>query len=179
MNLTLVTIATFSQKMLWVVGCLMIADLASIALIALRIGKADPEEGQVITQRGFGSGGALNPAGGSVGGGTYVLKEKVLFSRSGYISDESLVDGTATKSQRRLVHCAQLLFFLFWLLFVFIGLSLLPTAPIGGAIFIILPTYGFSRAAVGMHRGRVEALRRVAMKRERTAERLGAEKHEN
>lgn len=69
--------------------------------------------------------------------------------------------------------------FLFWLLFVFIGLSLLPTEPIGGAIFIILPTYGFSMAAMGMHRGRVEALRKVEMKRERAAKRLGAEKHEN
>jgi hypothetical protein len=177
-NLTLVTIATFSQKMLWVVASLMVADLATLSLIAFRIGKVDPEEGQVITERGSGTGGALNPVGGGVGGGRYVLKEKVFFSRSGYISDESLVDGTATKSERRLVHCAQLLFFLFWLLFVFIGLSLLPTEPIGGAIFILLPTFGFGRAAVGMHRGRVEALRKVEMKRERAAQRLGAEKHE-
>jgi hypothetical protein len=168
-NLTLVTIATFSQKMLWVVASLMAADLVSITLIILRIGKVDPEEGHVITERGSGSGGALNPVGGSIGGGRYVLKEKVFVSRSGYISDESLVDGTATKSERRLVHCAQLLFFLFWLLFVFIGLSLLPAQPIEGAYFLILPTIGFSMAARGMHRGRVEALRKLKMKRERAA----------
>ncbi|HXX99332.1 MAG TPA: hypothetical protein VEI54_00330, partial [Candidatus Limnocylindrales bacterium] len=93
----------------------------------------------------------------------------VLVSRSGYISDKSLVDGTATKSERLLVHCAQLLFFLFWLLFVFIGLSSLPAHPFEGAYFIILPTIGFSWAAVGMHRGRVEALRKLTMKRDRTA----------
>jgi len=177
-NLTLVTIAKFSQKMLWVVSFLMVADLASIALIILRIGKVDPEEGHVVTERGSGSVGALNPLGGSLGGGRYVVKEKVLLSRSGYITDESLVDGTATKSQRRLVHCAQLLFFLFWLLFVFIGFSLLPTEPIGGAVFILLSTFGFSKAGMGMHRGRVEALRKVTMKREKAAKRLEG-KHEN
>ena len=169
MNLTLVSIAKLSQTMLWVVGFLMVADLASITLIILRIGKVDPEEGHVVTERGSGSGGALNPVGGAMGGGRYVLKEKVLVSRSGYISDKSLVDGTATKSERLLVHCAQLLFFLFWLLFVFIGLSSLPAHPFEGAYFIILPTIGFSWAAVGMHRGRVEALRKLTMKRDRTA----------
>jgi hypothetical protein len=165
-NLTLVTIAKFSQTMLWVVGFLMVADLASMTLIVLRIGKVDPEEGHVVTERGSGSGGALNPVGGGFGGGRYVLKEKVFVSRSGYITDESLVDGTATKSERRLVHCAQLLFFLFWLLFVFIGLSLLPARPIEGAYFLILSTIGFSIAArPGGHRRRVEALRKLKMKR--------------
>ena len=168
MSSTLVTIAKFSQTMLWVVGFLIPANLAAITLIILRIGKVDPEEGHVITARGSGSGGALNPVGGSIGGGRYVLKEKVFVSRSGYISDKSLVDGTATNSERLLVHCAQLLFFLFWLLFVFIGLSLLPTEPIGGAVLIILPSIGFSRAATGMHRGRVEALGKLKRKRERS-----------
>jgi len=167
-NLTLVSIAKFSQTILWVVGFLMVADLASITLIILRIGKVDPEEGHLVTERGSGSGGALNRV-GSLGGGRYVLKEKVLVSRSGYISDKSLVDGTATKSERLLVHCAQLLFFLFWLLFVLIGLSLLPAQPIEGAYFITLPTIGFFWAAVGMHRGRVEALRKLKMKRDATA----------
>ena len=169
MNLTLVTIATFSQKMLWVVGSLMVADLVSLFLIALRIGKVDPEEGHVVTERGSGSGGALNPVGGAVGGGRYALKEKVFVSRSGYISDESLVDGTATKNEQRLVHCAKLLFFLFWLLFVFIGLNLLPTEPIGGTFFAVFPTIVFFRLAVGIHRDRVERLRKLQMKRETAA----------
>ncbi len=179
MNLTLVTIATFSQKMLWVVGFLLVADLVSLFLIALRIGKVDPAEGQVITERGSGSGGALNPLVGSGGGGRYVLKEKVFLSRSGYITAESLVDGTATKSERLFVHCFGLLSVLFWLLFVFIGLNLLPTEPIGGTFFVVFPTIVFFRLAVGIHRDRVEILRKLQTKREMAAKKLGAEEHEN
>jgi hypothetical protein len=64
-----------------------------------------------------------------------VAKERILLSRSEFISDKSLVDGTATKSERALVYGIKLFFFLFGLLFVFIGLSLLPSQPAGGAIF--------------------------------------------
>ena len=169
MNLTLVMIAKFSQKMLWVVGFLMVADLVSMALIALRIGKVDPEEGHVVTERGSGSGGALNPLGGGFGGGRYLIKQKVFLSRSGYITAESLVDGTATKSERLFVHCFGLLSVLFWLLFVFIGLNLLPTEPIGGTFFVVFPTIVFFRLAVGIHRDRVETLRKLQMKRETAA----------
>jgi len=180
-HLTLAAIAKFSVRMLWVVGFLFVADFGAIILIVLRTGKVDQDEGCVVTKQGTVTGNALNRTGSGVnflGVSKYWGKEKILVHRSEFISDKSLVDGTATKSQRLLVHCAQLAFVLFWLLFVFIGLSLLPTGPIGGAIFIILSTFGFSKAGMGMHRGRVEAPRKVTMKREKAAKRLEG-KHEN
>jgi hypothetical protein len=152
-NLTLVTIAKFSETMLWVVGFLFVADFAAIVVIVVRTGKVDQDEGQVVTEQGSG--------GNVLGAGRYVAKEKILVSRSEYITDASLVDGTATKTERLLVHCAQIAFFLFWLLFVFIGLRLLPSNPIQGAFFVIVPTIGFSKAGVGMYRGRTEALRQL------------------
>ena len=51
MNSTLITIAKFTQTMLWMIGFLMVAMLAAITLIILRIGKVDPEEGRVVTER--------------------------------------------------------------------------------------------------------------------------------
>jgi len=117
----------------------------------------------VVTNQGTMTGNALNQTGGvnSLGVSKYWGKEKILVDRSEFISDESLVDGTATKSQRLLVHCAQLAFVLFWLLFVFIGLSLVPAQPIQGAFFIIVPSIGFSMAAVGMYKGHRDALRKL------------------
>ena len=153
MKLTLVTIAKFSETMLWVVGFLFVANLAVIILIVVRTGKVDRDEGQVVTEQGSG--------GNALGVGMYAAKEKVLVDRSTFISDESLVDGTATKTERLLVHCAQMAFFLFWLLFVFIGLRCLPSNPIQGAFFVIVPTIGFSMAGVGIYRGRTEALRKL------------------
>ena len=148
MHLTLVTIAKFSVRILRVVGFLFIEDFAAIILLVVRTGKVEPDEGRVAT----------------TGGGNLLVawgKEKILVHRSEFISGESLVDGTATKSQRLLVHCFWLAFFLFWLLFVFIGLSLLPAQPIRGAFFVIVPSIGFFRAAVGMHKGHTDALRKL------------------
>lgn len=168
MNLTLVTIAKFSATMVWVDGFLLAANLFAIVLMVVRTGNVDQDEGSVVTEHGTFNGNAMNPTGGGVNRlriGKYVAKEKILVSRSAFISDESLVDGTATKSQRLLVHCAQLFFFLFWLLFVFVGLSLAPAQPIQGAWFVIVSTIGFSMAAVGMRRGRAEALRKLQRRR--------------
>jgi len=163
-NLTLVTIAKFSEKMLWVVGFLLAANLVAMIIVVVRTGKVDEDEGCVVKEQGALTGNPQLATGGNanvLGAGMNVVKEKILVDRSEFISDESLVDGTATKSQRLLVHCIQLFFFLFWLLFVFIGLSRVPSQPIEGAFFVIVPTIGFSMAAVGMHRGRTEALRKL------------------
>ena len=162
MHLTLVTIAKVSETMLWVVGFLFVADFAAIILIVLRSGKVDQDEGRVVTNQGTITGNALNRTGGVnfLGVSKYWGKEKILVDRSKFISDVSLVDGTATKSQRFLVHCAQLAFVLFWLLFVFIG-SLVPAQPIQGAFLIIVPSIGFSMAAVGMYKGHRDALRKL------------------
>jgi hypothetical protein len=60
-----------------------------------------------------------------------------------------------------MVQGIRLFFVLFWLLFVFIGLSLLPSEPAAGAIFVIGPTIFFAKAALMMRRGRQDALRKL------------------
>jgi hypothetical protein len=82
-------------------------------------------------------------------------------SRSSFISDESLVDGTATKSQRLIVHGIKLAFFLFWLLFVFGMLSVLPSNPVAALLVIIILSIIFFRAAAMMRKGRRDALRKL------------------
>ncbi len=108
-------------------------------IVVVRRGKVDNDEGYVLKEQGPLTGNALNEMGGVVhvvgGAGKYVAKEKILVSRSEFISDESLVDGTATKSERLKVQGIKLFFVLFWLLFVFIGLSLLPSEPVAGGDF--------------------------------------------
>jgi hypothetical protein len=81
-----------------------------------------------------------------------------------FISDESLLDGSATESQRLIVRGIRVLFVLFWLLLVFSGLSLLPEEPALAVIFVVVPSVFFSRAAAMMRRGRREALRKLDKK---------------
>ena len=64
--------------------------------------------------------------GGGAAGGRYRGKHKVLVSRSTYIFAKSLVDGTAIKGQRLLIHGIDVGAGFFWLAFVFAGLTLLP-----------------------------------------------------
>ena len=169
MNSLLIRVANFSGTMLWVTGFLLAANLVALMIVVVRRGKINNGEGRVLNEQGPLTGNALNEMCGGIhvvgGGGRYVAKEKILVRRSGFISDESLVDGTATKSERLMVQGIRLFFVLFWLLFVFVGLSLAPAQPIQGAWFVIVSTIGFSMAAVGMRRGRAEALRKLQRRR--------------
>jgi hypothetical protein len=81
--------------------------------------------------------------------GTGQTKKRVFLSRSLFISDESLVDGTATKSQRLIVHGIKLAFLLFWLLVVFGMLSVLPSNPLAVLFVIIIMSIIFFQAAAG------------------------------
>jgi hypothetical protein len=166
MNSLLIRVANFSGTMLWVTGFLLAANLVALMIVVVRRGKVDNDEGCVLNEQGPLTGNALNEMCGGIhvvgGGGRYVAKEKILVRRSGFISDESLVDGTATKSERLMVQGIRLFFVLFWLLFVFIGLSLLPSEPVVGAIFVIAPTISFAKAALMMRKGRQDALRKLS-----------------
>jgi hypothetical protein len=165
MNSLLIRVANFSGTMLWVTGFLLAANFVALMIVVVRKGKVDNDEGCVVKDHGPITGNALNEMGDGVfvvgGAGKYVAKEKILVSRSGFISDESLVDGTATKSERLMVQGIRLFFVLFWLLFVFIGLSLVPSEPVAGAIFVIAPTIFFAKAALMMRKGRQDALRKL------------------
>ena len=165
MNSLLIKAANFSATMLWVTGFLLAANLAALMTVVVRRGKVDNDEGCVLKEPGPITANALRDLGSGVsvvgGGGKSIAKEKILVSRSVFISEESLVDGTAKKSERLMVQGIKLFFFLFWLLFVFIGLRLLPSEPVVGAIFVIGPTVFFAKAAWLMHKGRRDALRKL------------------
>jgi hypothetical protein len=160
----LVAIAKFSETMLWVVGALLVADFAAMMAVFFRSGTVDKEEGCVVSGRGPLTEHTLNPRAGDVDfavGGKYVGKEKILVSRSSFISDESLVDGSATKSQRLVVRGIKILFLLFWLLFVFGGFSLLPEEPALALFLVLIPSVFFYRARAMMRKGRQDALRKL------------------
>jgi hypothetical protein len=161
-NSLIVTIAKFSETMLWVVGALFVADFAALMIVVVRSGKVDQEEGCVVNEQVPLSGNDRNAMGGDVAvAGTGQAKKRVFLSRSSFISDESLVDGTATKNQRLLVHGIKLAFLLFWLLFVFGVLSVLPSNPVAALLVIIIVSIIFFRAAAMIQKGRTDALRKL------------------
>jgi hypothetical protein len=161
----LIRVANFSGTMLWVTGFLLAANLVALMIVVVRRGKVNNDEGCVLKEQGPITANALRDLSSGdyvVGGGAkYLAKEKILVSRSWSISDQSLVDGTAKKSERLMVQGIKLFFFLFWLLFVFIGLRLLPSEPVVGAIFVIGATVFFAKAAWMMRKGRQDALRKL------------------
>jgi len=162
MNSLLVTIAKFSETMLWVVGPLFLADLVALMIVVFRSGTIDQEEGSVVDEQGPLSTSDRNVLGGEVTfGGTGRTKKRVFVSRSSFISDDSLVDGTATKSQRLLVRGIKLAFLLFWLLFVFGVLSVLPLNPVAGLFVIIIMSIILFLAASLVRKGRRDALRKL------------------
>jgi hypothetical protein len=155
-------IATFSETMLWVVGPLFVAVLTAVIIVVVRRGTVDQEEGNVVNDQGPLSTADRNameqdltvPVTGQT-------KERVFLSRSSFISDESLVDGTATKSQRLIVRGIKLAFFLFWLLFVFGVLSVLPSNPVAVLFMVTIMSIIFYLAASLVRKGRAEALRNL------------------
>ena len=104
--------------------------------------------------------------GSSAPGGRYWGKHKVFLSRSMYITDMSLVDGTATKAQRRLAYGIELRMVLFGLAWLFLGISQLPSQPGFGfvaATFAIYWLFVFIRAPI---KGRADALRKLQERQE-------------
>lgn len=173
MNSALVTIAKFSQTMLWVVGALFAADFAAILISVVRSGTADKDEGCVVNEA-LGSDSLDAIKSDAVVTGRYPAKKKVLLSRILLISDKSLVDGTATQSQRLMGHGVKLAFLLFWLAWVFGLLTLLPSNPAPALLMMILISIGFFRAFALMRKGRRDALRELGNRAVATRRRQGA-----
>jgi hypothetical protein len=161
----LMSVAKFSETMLWIVGTLFVADFAALMIAVVRSGKVDQEEGRVVSEQMPLSGNVRNEMGGDVTvAGTGRAKKRIFLSRPAFISDESLVDGTATKYQRLIVHGIKLALFLFWLLFIFGILTVLPSNPIAGLAGIAMFSIIFFKAAALMHKGRADALRKQKAK---------------
>jgi hypothetical protein len=159
LNSLLDTIAKFGETMLWVVGPLFLADLAALIIVVLRSCKVGQEEGRVVDEQAPLFGDDRNGMGGDVTfAGTGQTKKRVFLSRSSFISDESLVDGSATKGQRLIVHGIKLAFLLFWLLVVFGMLSVLPSNPIAVLFVITIMSIILSQAATLVRKGRADAV---------------------
>lgn len=111
-------------------GTVLVADLAAMIVYTLRHGQSDHLQGKVITENRPLSAMSLRippPMGWS--------KRKMLGSKSGYVTMDSLVDGSATFAERMMVVgiiTAMVSFFL-----VFVGVGLLLTKDL--LIFVLFP----------------------------------------
>jgi hypothetical protein len=167
MDSLLVTMAPYSLVAAAVFVLLFVADLLTMIIYVSRSGKIDPEEGHVVTEsRPLTTSDVAIMGGTGAPGGRYWGKHKVFLNRSTYITDMSLVDGTATKAQRRLVQGIKLAAIFFWLAWVFGGLALLPSQPVLGTTFIIVLTGMFTQSVRMVRKGRADALRKLKEKQE-------------
>jgi hypothetical protein len=151
----LTRVANFSETAMWVVGVLFVVEFGAVFIYTYRAGTADEEERHVMTRRARLSG---------LIAGRYWSKSKVLVSRSGYISEMSLVDGTATKTERLIVHGIKVAFLLFWLAFVFGILTLLPSEPGVALAMLFIMLCIFYCTVTAIRRSRADALRKLAEK---------------
>lgn len=162
MDSLLVSMATFSEIAMYVFILLFVVDLLTMCIYVMRSGRADPEEGKVITEdRALTANDSISVGGSGVSGGRYWGKRKVFASRSLFITDISLVDGTATKAQRFLVRGIKLGAILFWLAWVFGGLAVLPSQPVLGIGVIVVLTFAFIQSVRMVRKGRADALRKL------------------
>lgn len=163
MDFPLATVATYSQVAAGVFVLLFVAVLLALMILATRSGKIDPEEGHVVTENRPMTNSDMTAMGGTgVPGGRYWGKKKVFLSRSMFVTDMSLVDGTATEAQRRLVLGIKLAVTFFWLAWVFGGLALMPSDPIFGTTSIVVLTGMFIQSVRMVRKGRADALRKLA-----------------
>ena len=164
MESLLVTVAPYSLVAAAVFALLFVADFVAIALYVARSGKIDPEEGHVVTENRALKSGDVAMGGTSAPGGRYWGKHKVFLSRSLFITDKSLVDGTATPAQRRLVNATKLAFVLFGLAWFCGGIAMLPSNTLGGVIFVAFATYWLIWTTRIDRKGRADALRKLKEK---------------
>jgi len=167
MDSLLVTVARYSMLAAAVFALLFVVDFLAMIIYVSRSGNVDPEEGHVVTEnRPLTSSDVAVLDGTGAPGGRYWGKHKVFLSRSTYISDMSLVDGTATKTQRLVVRGMKLGAILFWLAWVCAGLALLPSQPIFGTMIIIFLTGIFIQSVRMVRKGRADALRKLKERQE-------------
>ena len=171
MNSLLVSMATFSEIAMCVFILLFVVVLLALCIYVMRSGKVHPEEGTVITEdRALTANDSSSLGGSGVSGGRYWGKHKVFASRSMFITDLSLVDGTATKAQRLVVRGIKLGAILFWLAWICGGFALLPSQPVFGIGVIVVLTFAFIQSIRMVRKGRADALRKLQ-------ERLASRQH--
>lgn len=162
MDSLLVSVAAFSEIAMYLFILLFVVDLLTLCIYVMRSGRVDPEEGKVITEdRALTANDSISMGGSGVSGGRYRGRHKVFASRSMFVTDLSLVDGTATKAQRLVVRGIKLGAILFWLAWIFGGLALLPSQPVFGVGVIVVLTFAFIHSVRMVRKGRADALRKL------------------
>lgn len=94
----------------------------------------------------------------------YRSKTKILGQASGFITDDSLIDGTATLGQRMMVHGIKLWFACMWLILVSAGMSIV-SRNILGIWLIVAPTVWFAMVVRLWHNDYQAAKKRVQKRR--------------
>jgi len=108
----------------------LVTDIAALVLFTIRHGHSDNRAGKVITANSPLR--SMSPGAPPSWGWS---KRKILVSKNQFVTMESLVDGTATLSERTLVAGIYTLFISFFLIFVGVGLILMQ----GLLIFALFP----------------------------------------
>ena len=102
MDSLLVRLAPYNLVAAAVFGLLFVADFLALIIYVSRSGKIDPEEGHVVTEnRPLTTSDVAILGRTGAPGGRYWGKHKVFLSRSMFVTDTSLVDGTATKTSQQ------------------------------------------------------------------------------
>jgi hypothetical protein len=156
-------VANFGETAVWVVGVLFFLEFVAVFICLYRTGAADEEEGRTVTERMRVSGSSFSS--NSPLAARYLSRSKVFVSRSGYISEMSLVDGTATIAERLIARGIKLAFFLFWLTCVFGILALLPSDPGIALTLLLIWSFAWCCGINLIRKSRADALRRLAERR--------------
>jgi len=157
------TISRAGSILLMVVVPLFLTTLATLVFYAIQHGKPDADQGSSADSKESITADQMGTIGPNrqIARANYRTKEKILASRSGFITDDSLADGTATPGERWMVRGIKLFFALFLLLFVSIALMTMKSNLLA-VFFIIIPGMWFLGNARSWQRGAEAAKKRVA-----------------
>jgi hypothetical protein len=148
-------------RMAIAVGVLFVSDLVFMVVYTLRKGESDKSEGKTVVINESMTADRRGTLGTNrqILASQYRTKEKVIASRSDFISDDALAAGTATIGQRTMVYAIKLFFLLFGLIFVSLGLIEIKTL---GILFILFGNIWFFQIVRTWRRGAKEAKERLA-----------------
>ena len=142
---------------------LMLAAISFLAVYAFRYGTPDEDEGRTVTDE---SRSMMPNVGSGFTSRRAASRRKMVYARDGEITDESLVDGTATPGQRMVVACILTMFVSLFLLFLGFSLWVMKDNPIVVFFPFVMAVWlgGFLRV---VWRDRQKAKRAVARRAKR------------
>jgi len=147
----------------WIV---LFLDVAAMVIYTIRSGSKNGDTADTVS-------GNQNPVADNASylttdhrtrAGRYRSKVKILAQASGFVTDDALVDGSATLGQRMMVRGIKLLFTCLWLIMVSFGLWVL-NDNLMGIYMIVAPSIWFSMVVWNWRKDRKAAVRRVASRR--------------